>query len=114
MRISDWSSDVCSSDLHEAVIDLLMHQSAAGAGADLALVEREHGETFQRLVEIIVILSHHIGKEDVGRLASQLDRTSVVSGKSVSVRVDLGGRRIIKKKNNIKYVKNTRLKNYKK
>src|SRR3546814_13361469 len=26
------------------------------------------------------------------------DRTSVVSGKSVSVRVDLGGRRIIKKK----------------
>src|SRR3546814_14855795 len=27
------------------------------------------------------------------------DRTRVVSGKSVSVRVDLGGRRIIKKKN---------------
>src|SRR3546814_14556810 len=27
------------------------------------------------------------------------DRTSVVYGKSVSVRVDLGGRRIIKKKN---------------
>src|SRR3546814_11361950 len=30
------------------------------------------------------------------------DRKSVVSGKSVSVRVDLGGRRIIKKKNNVK------------
>src|SRR3546814_18818798 len=30
------------------------------------------------------------------------DRKSVVSGKSVSVRVDLGGRRIIKKKQNIK------------
>src|SRR3546814_17339706 len=29
-----------------------------------------------------------------------LDRKSVVSGKSVSVRVDLGGRRIIKTKNN--------------
>src|SRR3546814_14719442 len=29
------------------------------------------------------------------------DRKSVVSGKSVSVRVDLGGRRIIKKKKNI-------------
>src|SRR3546814_15484230 len=28
----------------------------------------------------------------------RLDRNSVVSGKSVSVRVDLGGRRIIKKK----------------
>src|SRR3546814_20226820 len=31
-------------------------------------------------------------------LASTADRKSVVSGKSVSVRVDLGGRRIIKKK----------------
>src|SRR3546814_18800693 len=30
----------------------------------------------------------------------QADRKSVVEGKSVSVRVDLGGRRIIKKKNN--------------
>src|SRR3546814_18061877 len=30
----------------------------------------------------------------------RLDRKSVVEGKSVSVRVDLGGRRIIKKKNN--------------
>src|SRR3546814_14430484 len=30
---------------------------------------------------------------------ADLDRKSVVSGKSVSVRVDLGGRRIIKKKN---------------
>src|SRR3546814_21180840 len=29
------------------------------------------------------------------------DRKSVVSGKSVSVRVDLGGRRIIKKKNKL-------------
>src|SRR3546814_20861723 len=30
---------------------------------------------------------------------SSIDRKSVVSGKSVSVRVDLGGRRILKKKN---------------
>src|SRR3546814_15333065 len=32
------------------------------------------------------------------KFAGGLDRKSVVSGKSVSVRVDLGGRRIIKKK----------------
>src|SRR3546814_11785471 len=31
----------------------------------------------------------------------QIDRKSVVSGKSVSVRVDLGGRRIIKKKKTV-------------
>src|SRR3546814_18964383 len=41
---------------------------------------------------------------DLGRADAQgnffLDRTSVVSGKSVSVRVGLGGRRIIKKKKN--------------
>src|SRR3546814_20962712 len=36
-----------------------------------------------------------------GRQASP-DRTRVVSGKSVSVRVDLGGRRHIKKKNTLK------------
>src|SRR3546814_14879354 len=33
-------------------------------------------------------------------LGEKEDRKSVVSGKSVSVRVDLGGRRIIKKKTN--------------
>src|SRR3546814_8295253 len=36
------------------------------------------------------------GKADAGR--GPLDRKSVVSGKSGSVRVDLGGRRLIKKK----------------
>src|SRR3546814_18333456 len=38
------------------------------------------------------------------RCTATLDRKSVVSGKSVSVRVDLGGRRIIRKK---KHVYNT-------
>src|SRR3546814_12856389 len=33
-----------------------------------------------------------------GSCAAQLDRKGVVSGKSVSVRVDLGGRRLIKHK----------------
>src|SRR3546814_12809000 len=35
------------------------------------------------------------------------DRKSVVSGKSVSVSVDLGGRRIIQKKNNNRHNKNS-------
>src|SRR3546814_11710751 len=34
-----------------------------------------------------------------GPTGRRADRKSVVSGKSVSVRVDLGGRRVIKKKN---------------
>src|SRR3546814_11184292 len=37
-------------------------------------------------------------RESRSRRSFFLDRKSVVSGKSVSVRVDLGGRRIIKKK----------------
>src|SRR3546814_14808850 len=39
------------------------------------------------------------GAAATARGAGARDRKSVVSGKSVSVRVDLGGRRIIKKKN---------------
>src|SRR3546814_15083805 len=35
---------------------------------------------------------------EIGVRAPQQDRKSVVEGKSVSIRVDLGGRRIIKKK----------------
>src|SRR3546814_15055114 len=38
------------------------------------------------------------GRSDPDRIAAGGDRKSVVSGKSVSVRVDLGGRRSIKKK----------------
>src|SRR3546814_12033066 len=38
-------------------------------------------------------------RPDTIRATWSLDRTSVVAGKRVSVRVDLGGQRIIKKKN---------------
>src|SRR3546814_15823563 len=44
---------------------------------------------------------------DGGR--STRDRKSVVRGKRVSVRVDLGGRRIIKKKKTNKYVKDKKM-----
>src|SRR3546814_15851432 len=73
MRISDWSSDVCSSDL-----------SKQGEGL-LALELNENGK--QKVIDTTTKNPN-----------MRLDRKSVVSGKSVSVRVDLGGRRIIKKK----------------
>ena len=60
--------------LHEAVVDGLVHQRAAGAGAHLTLVQREHGEAFQRLVQEVVVVRHHVAEEDVGRLAPQLQR----------------------------------------
>ena len=46
--------------LHELVVDALLNERAAGAGADFALVEREHHEAFDRLVEeVVVFLAAH-------------------------------------------------------
>src|SRR3546814_6711072 len=73
MRISDWSSDVCSSDLPRARL-----------AAVFGLVHAPQHEPARR---------RRGGIEHIA-----LDRKSVVSGKSVSVRVDRGGRRIIKTK----------------
>src|SRR3546814_14993392 len=94
MRISDWSSDVCSSDLvpppHAVDLPgpLCQPQSAlAGEGhrrrADPGLRPRAERPG---------------GARPGRRAAAAGDRKSVVEGKRVSVRLDLGGRRIIKKK----------------
>src|SRR3546814_19047321 len=48
---------------------------------------------------VMVATSHCLGL----RPCVEVDRTSVVYGKSVSVRFDIGGRRIIKKKKKIKH-----------
>src|SRR3546814_16757165 len=103
MLISDWSSDVCSSDLirllenysyQPLLIAALADDNAGQHGGSpppallvrlnrLALKQRNF--VFERL-------------RDLQRLQPILDRKSVVSGKSVSVSVDLGGRRIMKNK----------------
>src|SRR3546814_19582678 len=93
MRISDWSSDVCSSDLGSP---LARRSPKSVAGLRLRASTRRAG-----------FRTRPAGRGDFSdrrRRAARpscryaLDRKSVVSGKSVSVRVDLGGRRIIKKK----------------
>src|SRR3546814_19443372 len=100
MRISDWSSDVCSSDLFR-------DRGAYGGkewGVDEA-VTRLVGEGRIRHTIVVGIwntpkrLREYMPAKVFARLPDdQRDRKSVVSGKSVVVRVDLGGRRIIKKK----------------
>src|SRR3546814_17687761 len=89
MRISDWSSDVCSSDLQRVVRHGLRAQRGvlAGRGAGGRPLRRLAGRGLFRRVDV-----------QPGDRRQQGDRKSVVEGKSVSVRVDLGGRRIIKKK----------------
>src|SRR3546814_19077134 len=106
MRISDWSSDVCSSDLLAAAEpvgqgrtardELERHRVDAVAQAGR---RRAVGEDMA-----LVAATARAGRLDadhaVGPVFDAGDRKSVVSGKRVSVRVDLGCRRIIKKTQN--------------
>src|SRR3546814_14309583 len=113
MRISDWSSDVCSSDLlaqQRAERVLVGRQAfaperhAAAPGRDWAHASREPSvprpgtagsarARVRRPGAVRVRPSPGCGS------ASRRDRKGVVSGKSGSGRVDPGGGRIIKKKN---------------
>src|SRR3546814_17931230 len=89
MRISDWSSDVCSSDRNE--IALL---EALARAASTAL---ENGRLFASLEALNEQLERRVRERTAELDRSQEDRQSGVEGKGVSVGVDLGGRRIIKK-----------------
>src|SRR3546814_19238027 len=106
MRISDWSSDVCSSDLHSRAgravrrrprrAHLLCRGAVAGRPG-----RKQPGRSWQVLrspesADPEGFARNLVRPQSPRRSAA--DRKSVVSGKSVSVRVDLGGRRIIKKK----------------
>src|SRR3546814_20140330 len=72
-------------------------QQAPHFGSDLGH-QREHARA-----RLLIGLTDQLFEMVQERLAeAKRDRKSVVSGKSVSVRVDLGGRRIIKKKTNTK------------
>src|SRR3546814_17760924 len=88
MRISDWSSDVCSSDLPVRRRFGGARRGDALPGGGAAGLGRAAGRCRGR------------GRSGGGALGGGLhppDRKSVAEGKSVSVRVDIGGRRSIKK-----------------
>src|SRR3546814_10926934 len=111
MRISDWSSDVCSSDLtmfappwmtrsspsdagtrevvltmlHESYVGVLRAQASGGCNGSTSFKPSTKSRS------AIPNIAFHMSKR-------QGDRKRVVQGKSVSVRVAIGGRSIIKKK----------------
>src|SRR3546814_13588198 len=106
MRISDWSSDVCSSDLpgdeyFEAKVTVLSEEIKHHVKEE----EKQHDNMFQqaRAAEVdLDALGEQLlaRKEELKRQAETAgERKSVVKGKSVSGSVAHGGRRIIKKKN---------------
>src|SRR3546814_11764507 len=119
MRISDWSSDVCSSDLCSG------KSSPEPGGAFGSATITGHGsltETTLPTGKVVpsaaycggvgfspspghstnspMIVASATRASEVSRKNRDTnpDRKSVVSGKSVSVRVDLGGRRHMNKK----------------
>src|SRR3546814_11081472 len=107
MRISDWSSDVCSSDPDKTQALPRWFRGRR----DQQQVERESGAGLElperALVESVLEAHDEHNSEDA---AQTEDLKSVVKGKSVSERVDPGGRRLIKKKKNkIKYSRNARI-----
>src|SRR3546814_16384988 len=106
LRISDWSSDVCSSDLLGRRPDLWQQQRLGHRHARRACHSlRDAAAPSHRPRRRCSAGRHGRGDEPTAPataphtdLGPGQDRKSVVWGKSVSVRVGLGGRRIITKK----------------
>src|SRR3546814_13481536 len=128
MRISDWSSDVCSSDLSSALIEDARRdwQALGGTPLDIQPLGRVRAGAGIGIGDAILFASYATLRSEAGgeRRVDQIltwlgdgfeglilfdaahamggvagDRKSVGWGKSVSVRVDIGGGGYIKKKN---------------
>src|SRR3546814_14840175 len=105
MRISDWSSDVCSSDLAEDATWIVTGQytwSHEFRGRDaIQNGLMGHFRSFFT-VRPRTVAFNFIAEGDYVVVGARGDNVTSSEerrvGKSVSVRVDLGGRRILKKK----------------
>src|SRR3546814_19846419 len=93
MRISDWSSDVCSSDLQAG----WLHAAGGGGEHERHQPEPVQGYAVRSLEGFRADHQPRLGGQPADR-RPRSDRKSVVKGKSVTVRLDRGGRRIIKQK----------------
>src|SRR3546814_15246076 len=107
MRISDWSSDVCSSDLRVYPTGRKAWVLRYHAEGKARLITLERGwpawpvEKARREAQRLK-LAFDSGIDPLGE--RQRDRKSGVWGMRGSVRVDLGGRRmLIKKQHNNRY-----------
>src|SRR3546814_19132242 len=105
MRISDWSSDVCSSDLFAAERAWLLIRMGEPVVARSLIQDVDTGNYTPKLLQVAMQAALATGDPaglcPLGDVIDRYDdhtadRKSVVEGKSVSVRVDIGGRRLIK------------------
>src|SRR3546814_17403841 len=102
MRISDWSSDVCSADLLPLAV---LAALSTLVGVNLDLVGIDDGRTLLALADASTKRKRLLEGQPMRRGIAlghdgnpKGDRKSVVLGKRVTVRVVLGGRRSINKK----------------
>src|SRR3546814_17053944 len=93
MRISDWSLDVCSSDLWRPEEAGPMQVVSGPIGREK--VHYEAPEAGRLDAEMPAFLDWFEGESGIDPA-----RKSGVEGKSVCVRVHIGGRTLLKKKNN--------------
>src|SRR3546814_12945117 len=114
MRISDWSSDVCSSDLASSDTPRdRFGQRMTTRFTGTSIRNRIAITVLATVVVVSMISTAFSGRDHAARLMNDLeaetqvltsvfgdtlDRKSVGEGKRVSGRVELGGRRFIKKK----------------
>src|SRR3546814_16364627 len=94
MRISDWSSDVCSSDLPAPLRADLDRPASIFARRQMRIGQRRR--RLEQHALAVDVCAEALGAR-VGERRLPADRNSVLSGKSVSVCVDIGGRRRLKK-----------------
>src|SRR3546814_19302012 len=103
MRISDWSSDVCSSDLvplHSVTLERRARSSSSARASPAGgcrgpwrqIWPPGSGLSSTIPTETPLLAATCAADRPAG------ERKSVAEGKGVSVRVDLGGRRSLKKK----------------
>src|SRR3546814_13007001 len=94
MRISDWSSDVCSSDLQTRP------RRNRRQRAEILFGVGGRPVNMHNLPPVILAAQEHgFGSDEIDRAVFvRAVRTSVVEGESVSEREDVGGGRSIKRK----------------
>src|SRR3546814_19200188 len=103
MRVRDWSADVCSSELnlinggYQGAISPINPRADEVMGKKCYKSVKEIPRKAD--VAVFAIPAKFVAQalEEVGQQKIPGDRKSVLSGKRVPVRVDLGGRRIIQK-----------------
>src|SRR3546814_11961737 len=98
MLISDWSSDVCSSDLCDGK-DTPLRSCAGRSAVQMPELQNRLPGLFPIRQEAgNALFGQHMVEQRLDDGGRRGDRKSGVSGRSVAVRVDFGGRRVVKKK----------------